>query len=250
MNQQANQESLAFFLELHQVFSDTLSEYRGRNEMLPALLTQGYESFEANVEYMSEELPEVACHKGCATCCTVRVVATAPEVLLATRYVRAAEKLLKQKGIDLRQRLRDADDVTRGHGEKQRVKLRKRCPFIDKGACVIYPVRPLACRGHASYDKQACVDAARGKRRAIPYSLPHMNMRSLIQNAMQAALRDADYSWANYELNHAMSIALDDENCETEWYAGADVFSPALVEEVSLSEMAIGFDQILGRTVQ
>ena len=108
-------------------------------------------------------------------------------------------------------------------------------------------MRPLACRGHASYDRHACWEAAAGHIDEVPYSVPHMNMRSLIQNAMQSALRDAGYPWAAYELNHSLRIALEDEGCEEAWLAGDDVFAPAMVKEVGLSEMAHTFDQLHGR---
>ena len=147
------------------------------------------------------------------------------------------------------QRLTEADSDTRDRDEQQRVSLRRRCPYIDKGACVIYPARPLACRGHASYDKRACAQAAAGRLEEIPFSVPHMKMRSLVQNAMQSALRDAGYAWAAYELNHSLSIALDDEECEQAWLAGDDVFAPALIADVSLAEMASTFDHIHGRSV-
>ena len=247
MTQEVEDETLGFFKAQHQAFAETLAEFRGHVGLLPALLGQAFSSFDGNVAMQAEDYPEIACHKGCATCCTIRVVATAPEVLLVARYLRSAGGVIKQAGIDLMQRLTEADDVTRGCDEQQRVSLRRRCPYIDKGACVIYPVRPLACRGHASYEKHACVDAAAGQLEEIPYSIPHMTVRSLVQNAMQSALRDAGYAWGAYELNHALRLALADEGSEDAWFGGDDVFAPALVADVSLAEMASTFDHIHGR---
>jgi hypothetical protein len=68
-------------------------------------------------------------YKGCATCCTIRVIATAPEALMLARYVRAADAALKQAG-----RIAEADSATHGLDERQRVALRRRCPFIAKGS--------------------------------------------------------------------------------------------------------------------
>jgi hypothetical protein len=77
-----------------------------------------------------------------------------------------------------------------------------------------------------------------------------MRIRSLIQNAMQSALRDAGYAWGVYELNHALSIALDDEgDAEGAWLDGDDVFADALVADISLQEMATTFDRIHGRAI-
>jgi Fe-S-cluster containining protein len=240
-------DTLDFFQAQHHAFAENLAAHRGGSDMVPALLSQAFSSFDGNVEIQSQDQPAIACHKGCATCCTVRVVATAPEVLLVARYVRASDAAFKQAGVDLPQRLAEADAATRGRDEQQRVALRCRCPYIHQAACIIYPVRPLACRGHASYDKRACSEAAAGRIDEIPYSVPHMNVRSLVQNAMQSALRDAGYAWAAYELNQALSIALAEADSEAAWLQGADVFASAQVGEVSLEEMASTFDQIHGR---
>lgn len=236
--------ALAFFKAQHLAFAETLARWRGHDDMVPALMSQAYSSFEGNVAVQAEGQPAIACHKGCATCCTIRVVATAPETLMLARYIRVADAALKEAGIDLRQRLAEADSATRGLDERQRVALRRRCPFIAKGICVIYPARPLACRGHASYDKRACADAAAGRLEGIPLSMPHMMVRSLVQNAIQSALRDAGYVWPAYELIHALSIALADENTESAWRAVADVFAPARVTDISLDEMAETFDRL------
>lgn len=235
---------LAFFKAHKRAFAATLADSRSRPDLVQDLLTQAFSSFEANVRIQSEGQPAVACHKGCATCCTIRVTATAPEILLVARYVRVAAEPLKQADVDLVQRLADADAATRGLSEQQRVALRRRCPFIVKGVCVIYAVRPLACRGHASHDKHACIDAAAGRTQSVPHSGPHMMVRSLVQNAMQSALRDAGYAWTAYELNHGLLIALENAGSAQAWAAGEDVFGPAQVSEVSLEEMEQTFDRI------
>lgn len=235
---------LAYFKAQHRAFADTLAARRDDDRLVDALMTQAFSSFDGNVAIQAEGRPPLACHKGCATCCAIRVTATAPEVLLVARYVRVAGAPLMRIGVDLRRRLAEADGATRGLDEAARVALRWRCPFIEQGVCVIYPARPLACRGHASYDKRACVEAAAGRADRVPYSEPHMTVRSLLQNAMQSALRDAGYAWAGYELNQALEIALADDTCEQAWAGGADPFAAARVDEVSAEEMARTFDQI------
>jgi Fe-S-cluster containining protein len=239
--------AIDFFRAIHHQFGTTLSAHRGSEAMLVALLSQAFTSYEGSAALQSEGLPEPVCEKGCATCCSVRVVATAPEVLLVARYIRGMDGQLKGQGIDINQRLSEADEITRGQSEDERVDQRQRCPYIHKGACIIYPVRPLACRSHISYDKKACVDAAAGRLEEIPYSVPHMQVRGLVQNALQSALRDAQYPWATYEINHALSIALVDDQTERDWLAGEDVFQAAMVDEVSAQEMEMTFDRLQGR---
>ncbi len=235
---------LAFFKAQQKAFCETLAERRGSENLIDGLLMQAYSSFDHNVEIQAEGMPPLACHKGCATCCTLRVTATAPEVLMIGRYVRWSADKLKALNIGLAERIAAADVKTRGLDERQRVALRLCCPYIHNGACLIYPVRPLACRGHASYDVRACGAAAAGRAEEVPYSAPHMTVRSLVQNAMQSALRDAGLAFGLYELNHAVCIALNDEACCQAWLSGEDGFAPAAVTELGAEEMAHAYDAI------
>ncbi len=237
-----NIDTIGFFAAQADAFGETLADRQGRNDMIDGVLSQAFSSFDRNVEMETEAYPEIACRKGCATCCTLRVTATAPEVLLIERFLRWTES--PGRKLNLAKRVEKANQVTCGLNEEQRVQLRRRCPFIEQGACMIYPVRPLACRGHACYDRQACVDAARGRINDIPISEPHRTFRSLIQNALLSALRDAGYAWGIYELNQALTIALNDGNCQAHWITGQDVFVQATITDASQIEMANLFDQI------
>ncbi len=198
---------LAFFKSLHRGFAKTLSDgLDGQHpqDLIDGLLDICFDIFERN----SARAPGLACHGGCASCCTIRVAATAPEILLIARAIRSAPKTME---FELRQRISAADCATIRLDERSRMALGLPCPFIDRGLCVIYSMRPLACRGHASYNEQACVDALAGRPCEVPISELHMTVRSLVQNAMQAALRDYARAWGTYELVQALNIALTNE---------------------------------------
>jgi Fe-S-cluster containining protein len=236
------QDEREFFVGLQAAFAGSLQALAARPQRIDALLGRAFEVFERNLPLQCEGEPALACRRGCAACCTLRVTATAPEVLAVARWLRAVAPRLAERGIDLAGQVRAADARTRGQGEAARVGLRQRCPFIAQGVCVIYPVRPLACRGHASHDERACADAAAGRRAQVPHSEGHRRLRGLVQNAMQSALRDAGLAWASYELNQALVQALDDAGSEPAWLAGQDVFARARVDEVNPTEMAQVFD--------
>lgn len=237
-------EARAFFQALHHAFDQTLATYQGQPMQLEALLSQAFDSFQGNLAAQCEGEPPLACHRGCDSCCTLRVSATAPEVLLVARFLRAVQPRLLERGIDLVGRLREANARTQGLGEAERVALRQPCPFVAQGVCVVYSVRPLACRGHASHDVVACRRAAAGEVAQVPYSQGHWMVRSLVQNALQSALRDSGRAWASYELNHALCLALDDAQAEAAWLAGADPLAAAALPEVAaeVAEMARVFD--------
>lgn len=236
--------SLDFFGAAVSGYGQAMRAWQGRPQLVDTVLALAWALFDANVAVQSEELPALDCHKGCATCCTLRVTATAPEVFMVARFIRAVEPSLATRGVSLQAQVDRADEATRSQGEAERVALRCRCPFIARGVCVVYAVRPLACRGLASHDRKACAQAAAGRADAIPYSEPHMRMRSLVQNALQSALRQHGMAWASYELNQALRMALDDPSLEQQWLDGGDVLRAARVHEVDEAEMAATFDEI------
>jgi Fe-S-cluster containining protein len=238
---------LAFFGAMHGAFAEVISQRHGRQNLVEGLLSIAFSSFDGNVEIQAESQPKIDCSQGCAACCRLRVVASAPEVLLIAKFVRAKSPSFRERGLDLVQRIAEADADTRGLSEAERAQRKRRCPFIFKGACTIYPVRTLACRGHASHDRRACAGAIAGDDTVIPISQPHLMVRSIVQNAMQSALLDHGYAWGLYELNHALHLALTDENIESRWLNGEDVFSPAMISEVPWQEMANTFDAIKAR---
>jgi len=210
---------------------------------LESVLVQAWDSFEGNVAIQSEGQAPIACHKGCPSCCSLRVGATTPEVLLIAAYLRATGTALHQHGIDLVQALRDADSRTRGLDENARVALREACPFIVQGVCFIHRVRPLACRGHASHDKPACIEAAAGLRDEVSFSGAHRTVRVVVQTALQAALRAEERAWGMHELNHATVLALDLPDARAEWERGGDPLAAAAIDSDQRQAMGEWLDQ-------
>jgi hypothetical protein len=172
------------------------------------------------------------------------VVATAPEVMLVARLLRAVAPRLRDRGIDLIGQVRAVDACAAGLSEQRRVGLRQRCPFVARGVCAISRVRPLACRGHASHDALACADAAAGRRPDVPYSTAHRMVRAMVQNAMQSSLREAGLAWGNYELNRALLLSRDDPTSERAWLDGRDVLAPAAPNDVPAQEMTAVYDEL------
>jgi Fe-S-cluster containining protein len=232
---------MVFFKAMCRVFSFSLTKNSDGWDPIEGLSRQSYESFENSVICKSLQGSPVACRGGCASCCTIRVAATAPEIFNITRQIR---RFPDQVSSDLTRKILAADRATRRLDQQQRMASSLICPLIESDLCIIYSVRPLACRGHASYDEESCRDALGGGVSEVPVSALHLTVRSLVQNAMQSALRDTGLAWGSYELNQALQIALCDETCEQAWLAGNDVFAPALVTDVGLAEMAETFDAI------
>ena len=151
-----------FFNAMRNNFAQILAQGRGDPRLIDVLAAQAGDNYEKNAEIQSEGLPAHACGKGCETCCCLQVAATAPEIFHAAHFIRLTAQAFAAHGVDLAQRLRQSQAMVAGKSDLERFISRAPCPLIIGGACAIYAARPLACRGHVSFDRDACVAAARG----------------------------------------------------------------------------------------
>jgi Fe-S-cluster containining protein len=235
----------AFFNALSKAFGETLDLAGRQPDLIGRLCVQAFDSFEKNVAIQAEGAPAIACQGECAACCTLRVVATAPEVFLMARFIAVNENSFLQRDMDIRARIAQTDAEAGGLSERARMSLRCDCPFIENGLCLAYRVRPLACRGHASFDKEACEKAALGEETVeAAVSTPHLMVRSLVQNAMMSALRNAGLAFRPYELIGALNIALASPEALANWLAGEDPLSSAAIAEFNPGEAGSAFDAI------
>ena len=223
---------MAAFTELRRIFNSLLASWTGSQNLANLLADRAFDLFEANIGAQTAHLPALACAKGCPSCCALRVTATAPEIFLLARYIRQIDQRIPTSALGLlSRRVKLANRATRQLGEAARMKLRQPCPFVVRGACIIHPARPLACRGHASFDRRACVQAMAGRDVDVPISGPHIALRAVVQDALRSALDDAGLASELYELNEGLVLALDDTGREAAWRDGKDSLAPARIEQ-------------------
>lgn len=231
-----------FFRATSHSFSETIGSCRSRPELIGLLCAQAFDGFTKNVAIQGEGEPALACHGECEACCRLRVAATAPEIFLLARFVSVNAAAFAERGIMLLKRIADADQTIGGLSEEQRMVVQYACPLIEGGLCLAYKVRPLACRGHAAFDKALCVAAARGEAVETPVSATHLFVRSIVQNALMAALRRAGLAWGLYEISKALNVALSTPNALEQWISGQDPLAQARIPEFDLTEAGAIFD--------
>jgi Fe-S-cluster containining protein len=131
----------------------------GGEESLARLMT----AIEARVQsVLLSERPDLevaaACQRGCDSCCTVNVGTLPVEGVAAAAWLRrrTGDQAIAERAGAL---LRFHEEV-RWMEDGERIRARVRCPFLEgSGGCVIYPVRPLACRALSSLDAGECQQA-------------------------------------------------------------------------------------------
>ena len=84
----ADDDNLQFFRASHARSAQIFDAGRDNDALLAQLLGEAFDNFEQALQARMDAGAPVACDRGCATCCTVRVTATAPEVLHIARHLR------------------------------------------------------------------------------------------------------------------------------------------------------------------
>lgn len=232
----------AFFKATSHAFSETINACRTRPELVALLCAQAFDGFTQNVAIQSEGEPALACRGECAACCRLRVAATAPEIFLLARFVSVNAAAFAERDVMLLKRIADADRTIGGFSEEQRMLAQHACPLIEGGLCLAYKIRPLACRGHAAFDKSSCVAAARGEDVETVVSAAHLMVRGLVQNALMSALRRAGLAWGLYEVTRALNVALSAPNALEQWISGRDPLASARIPDFDLVDAGAIFD--------
>lgn len=136
-------EHISDFKSLTPLFTGMQAKYQAISQLTQSFAQRAY-----------EQKTPIACKKGCSWCCYQPVYITTNEALLIYEYMQQAFDD-SQKAILLsnaKQRLKK----TKGLEEKDKQNITHACPFLFEGACVIYPVRPTACRVYLSSDEKSC----------------------------------------------------------------------------------------------
>ena len=102
------------------------------------------EGISAAIHREQKQGRELACSKGCSSCCaTHQDIPVYPLELMGMSWY-VIEKLAPPLREQLQQQLQNIDSLST-------------CPFLLDGACSIHPMRPIACRQFNVLDK-ACAD--------------------------------------------------------------------------------------------
>ena len=162
----------------------------------------------------------VACKKGCGYCCHTLVTITAPEIFVLAR---AVQERWKHPEDSFKADFEKAEAGTRGLTLLQRQTGRLACPLLSESSCSFYMPRPLTCRGYASTSLPACLDLYNHAVNNVPHPLINQAMRSFIFAGLHAALGLTGFDTREFELGHALHVALQ-PRADTRWLAGEAIF--------------------------
>jgi Fe-S-cluster containining protein len=102
----------------------------------------------------------VACGAGCPYCCVLTVAILLPEAMIIAEWLQRQSPQGNPAAV--RERLAAHRRRSRWMDDEARIFAHVTCPLLDgAGSCTIHPVRPLVCRGAASFDSGSCREALR-----------------------------------------------------------------------------------------
>jgi hypothetical protein len=178
----------------------------------------------------------VACKAGCDHCCHVVVAITAPEAL--TIFDHLVRTRSDTALAELRTRLAELHERTRGLTSSQRFSPEFPCAFLEGGRCSIYEVRPFACRGMNSLDAAECETRLRdpvAREEFAAHGGGHVFLEPVrafhaISAGLQLGLSELyRFDMRPLELCAAMLTLLERGGAVTEaWLAGGRSFDTAL----------------------
>lgn len=106
------------------------------------------------IEDAARASDKVACRKGCAFCCYLRVEVFAFELDAIQTYMEYA--LDPQQLQTVTHNIAATYPSVKGLRDTEHHGINIRCPFLLDQQCSIYPVRPLSCAGYNSLKAALC----------------------------------------------------------------------------------------------
>lgn len=172
----------------------------------------------------------IACGKGCAMCCHLRVAAMPTEVFGLVRYLQQQfEAPELEQAIT---RIRQAASHLHALPHARVLLVNIACPMLgDDGACTVYPARPFNCRAYHSLDVAACresFDNPEDTSLQHPQSETLSTIHSGVQEGLRDSLRRTGVDITQYELITALAEAFEDPDCEPRHAKGEPAFRLAI----------------------
>ena len=188
----------------------------------------------------------VACKAGCDHCCHQPVGLTPPEALAIAAHLR--EKLTSQELVTVAARFAQRARDTRGLSSAQRFSPDHPCPFLNRGQCSIYEVRPLACRGMNSLDSEDCKRRLRDPDARAEFLASGSGGRSFMEpirafHAVSAGLQLSlsqlyGLDMRPLELTLALDLLLNGpDSSVADWFSGQQSFEAALGGDNAVPEL-------------
>ena len=191
-------------------------------ETIVEILESAYASIDSLIDSFQRrcrrEGLRVDCKGGCASCCSQAVLVSAHEVLYMFSWMQ--KELSPVKFEQIREMALDKNRHTRQMEARDFLHFIHPCPFLEQDLCLIYPVRPMACRIYLSSDVESCKlqndNPDDHNFMARLYRFPLRSGR-LINEGIRRALKEKGILPAEWLIESFLCQVFDDREFLTRW---------------------------------
>ncbi len=163
----------------------------------------------------------VDCRMGCSWCCHQAVFASTHEIILMAQYLR---KHYSREVVDeVRMRAEAKESQLGPLSPAAALKSRHACPLLLKGRCMVYPVRPMACRIYLSSSEESCLKRHQNPfdPKAIPALFDFTLKAGQQMNAgFGSALKEQGLSVEEHRIEHILLLLLKAPKKTDDWLKG------------------------------
>lgn len=187
---------------------------------------------------IAEVATGLACKTGCSYCCHYHVYISAPEAFALANAVDAMQDLTQRQSVLTR--LNSNIRATAGLTVEQHIGTNIRCAFLsDDDACIVYSVRPGACRRHHSMSVEPCRETFEdtASKMEDPKSVAVLQVATAYMAASATATVSIRADDHVYELHGAAYEALTNKASLKRWRDGKTAF-PGVRDKVRASPNA------------
>ncbi|MBN2568791.1 MAG: YkgJ family cysteine cluster protein [Deltaproteobacteria bacterium] len=160
----------------------------------------------------------IACRQGCAYCCNIPVEARPYEIFLINTYMKkhfSTKKLTKTMDT-LNNHVQFLSKITKN----EHLSINSPCPLLAENSCMVYPVRPFACRAYHALDVSSCQYSFENpsdleERRATDHDLD--SQWEGVRTSVAAIFQKLGYDTTHNELGTALLHSLQDSKVQRRW---------------------------------
>ena len=169
---------------------------------------------------------EQECGPGCSTCCHAKIATTPLEAFYVADYLR--QNVPDDQLKETRDRVAEVTSQNRGKNIEAWYSSKIACALLDgDGCCMVYPARPIRCRGWCSLSEDRCSAAWKSGSAAV--TIPLDSHSYIVGEGVAAGISqgvsDLGLDGTFYELHSALLVALEAPDAIGRWSRGEqDVF--------------------------
>jgi Fe-S-cluster containining protein len=212
-------------------------------ETFTTLCTTFYDAMDGLIDSFitrcRKEGKKVACMAGCSYCCNQCVLVLPHEMLFLSRHI--SNTFTRDRKKDIIQKICTKEKATRSMRAQEFLHYKHPCPLLsERGACSVYPARPMACRTYLSANVISCIDELKNpfEVETFPdlYDFP-IRAGRMINMGITRALEEKNIFNTEWLFEASLKTSLEAPGSFKRWLSGEDLFCVRALESDEISYM-------------